>query len=586
MRRSHAPERYRSYSTANKIKKQEVAMKLYRNYLVIAMLVVSFGSAAYAQSQHEMFIPAPRQATFLNDIINGDTTTTGARKDSSRVYVLQRGGVWFWDNEVQNVGWTLTIEGADTGSGPMPTVYAYNMPGKTGMPGNFINAYSDVHLKDVMFDGMYDLDPTWFTTYGTDGVFLEHDHAGGSIYVDSCVIANAEYFFRITGAVHVASITNSILANYYTSPRSGMGSGRVFEGTNVSFDSVLFVNNTIVNGTAEVVRHTPGGRFGVFIFNHNTVVNNMGTFGFLNLGEVGSLVQIKDNLLLDPQTFGEDTTLHRQFQFPEANQFYPDGKTAMPWIYHVAVDTFPGKVPTVWDIKDNYWKVSPQIQAAYDTINANGWDSVWAGPPLDSAIIKQLSHPSTAFLQESDLTFKNVPAPAVGMLLYRDKPASLGGAAGANSGGNFVDMDKRIGLYYRDTLNCSYPTTLACYTGTTDGFPAGDLNWFPSEMAKWKQTLSVQTVSNSIPTQFALSQNYPNPFNPSTDIRVSLRKSGPMSLTIYNVLGEVVKVVDQGYKPAGVYMYNVNMDNFASGVYFYSLRQGSNMVTKKMLLLK
>jgi ribulose bisphosphate carboxylase small subunit len=59
-----------------------------------------------------------------------------------------------------------------------------------------------------------------------------------------------------------------------------------------------------------------------------------------------------------------------------------------------------------------------------------------------------------------------------------------------------------------------------------------------------------------------------------------------MSLTVYTVLGQVVQVVDQGYKPAGEYIYNVNMDRFASGVYFYTLRQGTNSITKKMLLLK
>jgi len=85
---------------------------------------------------------------------------------------------------------------------------------------------------------------------------------------------------------------------------------------------------------------------------------------------------------------------------------------------------------------------------------------------------------------------------------------------------------------------------------------------------------------------FDLSQNYPNPFNPSTDVKVSLKQSGGMSLKIYNVLGQLVKVVDQGYRAAGVYVYNVTMDNLSSGVYFYTLQQGSNTMTKKMLLLK
>jgi hypothetical protein len=89
-----------------------------------------------------------------------------------------------------------------------------------------------------------------------------------------------------------------------------------------------------------------------------------------------------------------------------------------------------------------------------------------------------------------------------------------------------------------------------------------------------------------VPTQFDISQNYPNPFNPTTNIKVSLHQSGVMSLTIYNLLGQVVQVVDQGNKQAGEYTYDVNMEKCGSGVYFYTLRQGSNSISKKMLLLK
>ncbi len=116
-------------------------------------------------------------------------------------------------------------------------------------------------------------------------------------------------------------------------------------------------------------------------------------------------------------------------------------------------------------------------------------------------------------------------------------------------------------------------------TASTDGKPVGDPYWFNGVTAVKQQPVTV-------PEEFALSQNYPNPFNPTTDIKVSLRQAGAMSLDVYNVLGQLVKVVDQGYKPAGQYVYNVNMDAFASGVYFYTLRQGASSITKKMLLLK
>lgn len=101
--------------------------------------------------------------------------------------------------------------------------------------------------------------------------------------------------------------------------------------------------------------------------------------------------------------------------------------------------------------------------------------------------------------------------------------------------------------------------------------------------------LTVTGVSqqlNNVPSAFALSQNYPNPFNPSTDIKVSLKQAGEVRLKIYNVLGQLVNVVAEGYKPAGEYIYNVNMNKFASGVYFYRLQEGNNVITKKMMLLK
>ncbi len=86
--------------------------------------------------------------------------------------------------------------------------------------------------------------------------------------------------------------------------------------------------------------------------------------------------------------------------------------------------------------------------------------------------------------------------------------------------------------------------------------------------------------------KFELGDNYPNPFNPSTVIDVGLENNGTMSLKIYDVLGQLVKVVDSGYKSRGTYTYDVDMNNFASGVYFYTLREGSSLMTRKMVLLR
>lgn len=97
---------------------------------------------------------------------------------------------------------------------------------------------------------------------------------------------------------------------------------------------------------------------------------------------------------------------------------------------------------------------------------------------------------------------------------------------------------------------------------------------------------AVTPAVSSVPYAFRLYQNYPDPFNPSTRIRISLDRPGQMSLDIYDVLGQLVDVVDKGFKPAGVYSYDIDMDRYASGVYFYTLREGKKEFTRKMLLLK
>jgi len=92
------------------------------------------------------------------------------------------------------------------------------------------------------------------------------------------------------------------------------------------------------------------------------------------------------------------------------------------------------------------------------------------------------------------------------------------------------------------------------------------------------------------PSIFSLKQNYPNPFNPSTKISWQSPVSGWQTLKVYDVLGrEVVTLVDE-YRNAGSYEVEFNpassIKNPASGIYFYQLKAGGFVQTKKMLLLK
>jgi hypothetical protein len=89
-----------------------------------------------------------------------------------------------------------------------------------------------------------------------------------------------------------------------------------------------------------------------------------------------------------------------------------------------------------------------------------------------------------------------------------------------------------------------------------------------------------------IPHEYALLQNYPNPFNPTTTIQYDLPFAGNISLTMYNVLGQEIALLADGYSNAGSYKVTWNAENTASGVYIYRLRAGDFVETRRLLLLK
>lgn len=92
--------------------------------------------------------------------------------------------------------------------------------------------------------------------------------------------------------------------------------------------------------------------------------------------------------------------------------------------------------------------------------------------------------------------------------------------------------------------------------------------------------------NTSSPDRFILLQNYPNPFNAQTSISFVLPKSQDVKLTVYDLLGRRIEVLLDEHKEAGVHNITFNASSLPSGVYFYRLRAGGVVETKRMVLLK
>lgn len=98
--------------------------------------------------------------------------------------------------------------------------------------------------------------------------------------------------------------------------------------------------------------------------------------------------------------------------------------------------------------------------------------------------------------------------------------------------------------------------------------------------------LGVEEEPGQAPGVFYLAQNYPNPFNAQTTISYSLPETGPVTLTIYNILGQKVATLFDGIQTSGEHRVVWDAKNQPSGIYFTRLESGDHKSSSQMLLLK
>lgn len=98
------------------------------------------------------------------------------------------------------------------------------------------------------------------------------------------------------------------------------------------------------------------------------------------------------------------------------------------------------------------------------------------------------------------------------------------------------------------------------------------------------------------PKEFALLQNFPNSFNPETWIPYQLAEDVNVVIRIYNTFGQLIRTLDLGHNQAGFYANkekaaywdgrNEDGEQVSSGVYFYQIKAGDFVATKKFVMLK
>jgi len=127
-------------------------------------------------------------------------------------------------------------------------------------------------------------------------------------------------------------------------------------------------------------------------------------------------------------------------------------------------------------------------------------------------------------------------------------------------------------------------------SGHTIGFYENSQSWRfasdrPIKLIIERLVSGTENESNQV-SDYKLYQNYPNPFNPSTRIEYEIPEVSFVTVKVYDVLGNEVATLVNEEKPAGTYQVEWDASRFPSGVYFYQLKVGGFIKSKKMILLK
>ena len=521
--------------------------------------------------------------SFVNAQIVADTAAAGGLS-TNRVYELDR-DQYYLHNAIFTVpkGKWLRLRAAE-GAGKKPVIFLWETgtgSSPTRPPGNFVVLNGgNLEIKNICIAGFYEPEPD--RVGGVQGGLINTTAAGSTILLDGVVLSNINGQHVRTGqnTVKVQAI-NSIFANMGALTTSNLGAGKGFDLREAACDTFIVVNNTFVNYQDRAIRHynysnpaagTAEIKYGRI--EHNTFINGMGYHGLLSLGNVGPEIIITNNLFVDAFALGEDSTdATRAAEWANTGEYYPNGRNRITWIF-----TAPNEV-TKWTISNNYYAISDSGMTFLNDFNFE------VGSPLSWHINSRLGADSVNAFTQIDLSLFNTPRLMTNMMRWYEDP---NGGGKKKDQTNFVkerdDYDRRTIEFYRDSLDASYPASSAAYTGAQNGFPVGDLNWFPDKKSEWQTAVSLD--NNAAPTKFFLSQNYPNPFNPSTKISFNLEKAGYTTLAIYNILGEKVATPIAARLSVGQHDINFDASNLANGIYFYKLESGDFTSIKKMTLLK
>lgn len=575
-------------------------------------------------------------ANALADLVEIDSLAP-----DTRVYELAQGGYYFHNRQIAVTGdRPLNVAGADNtphvmnADGDRPATIVGVQEGDTDLNGGFFGFNTDVTVRNIIA-GAHSLSEaqgwTYFdatasgNTLTLDNVYMEHTNwvfIQSNDWPDNSINISNSYFVnmngngcRRNGGVY-DNVSNPTEEMWVENSTHVMGAGMIYKFRNFPVNKVVFNHNTFVNISNAAIS-TMGYQVDMAVTNNLFVNTNVQAYyPGLDVGETDQDLLptgiINVDSLSGTNNSVAETYLPEDFQNADPSEWAGMrkilvDKNAVYW--SPALDdlvaqmedanaTFLDTVengPADGELMNSMITMNTRTQAMFD--NDDEWpyltegDWLQDGDPMftdDFGVMDE----SAALGDFIDWTVGSMPddnASIMQDVRTDDNPAE---------GQTFALSDWPIPL----DLSYSNDTYL---NGGLNGFPVGDVNWFPSQKEQWaaqrdaeyaeiesaKNDGRLLGVSNerqaSVPKTIELEQNYPNPFNPTTNISFNLPKAQEVTLKVYDMLGrEVATLLNNEFATNGANSVTFDASNLSSGVYIYRLHGENFSVSKSMTLMK
>jgi Secretion system C-terminal sorting domain len=552
-----------------------------KKLLLSLILTSAFSGLVICQSVQDVPATDAQDNPIINSLIKYVVADTNAQGQQLHdIYRLERGKYYFY-NQSAVFNNPIVLEGASPGTdaASFPAKFLVQPNDDGSVPEEaVITSFADLTFKNLEFctittDNQY----SW-----GNAIYLQKD--GLRLELDSCYFDLVGWaFIEADGINH----TTLIMRGCQTWNGSPFGGDEwvpfFFEGSGGSADTCIATNNTFYNIQGSVLNIEPLTPWKYIYFDHNTCVNIVQNFTTDVAAHLNST--FTNNIFYNVGCYGSRISDIKN----------GGGDTVQAGVIQVdTINTVNGQsVPADMPEKDRKLVVKNNVyfwsQGVHDYWTATA-DSIARIPWLSSRALQMFSDKTNYpnFVAENNLEadpgFTNFGGTdEMVAQMYNDRNTALFGFWGWYP---YAGSDTLWALsHWPLPEDFSYSASFT----STDGYHVGSLQWYPNELAMYEQGMTdVKDGKNiAVPHEFSLKQNYPNPFNPSTTVSFELARSGAVTLSIYNTLGQKIKdIISNQFMSSGSHEVNITMAEQASGVYLLSLKQNGNVKSVKMLLMK